>query len=142
MMLEINGMTFPLDRKYYARNGAHLWLKEDGDKVKVGMDAFAAEMVGFLSFLTVDGKHVEEGEAMGSFESAKFVSRLRSPITGEVVDVNEQVVNNPRMINDSPYESWILAIRPDQPSEQEGLLVSEGDIKNWISDELRWQEDA
>jgi len=141
-MLEIEGMAFPLDRKYYFRNGSHLWLKEDGDIVKVGMDAFAAEMVGFLSFLTVAKKHAEEGEAIGSFESAKFVSRLRSPVTGDVVELNEQVINNPRKINEDPYESWILAMKPDDPSCLEGLLAGEGEIRKWISDELKRQETA
>ncbi len=140
-MVEINGMDFPLDRKYYTKDGAHLWLKQDGDLVKVGMDAFAAEMIGFLSFLTVDKKRVEVGEAIGSFESAKFVSRLRSPIRGEVVEVNEQVMGNPRMINDAPYESWILAIRPEGDASED-LIEGEEEITSWISDELRRQEEA
>ncbi|UCF49127.1 MAG: hypothetical protein JSU91_05095 [Thermoplasmatales archaeon] len=141
-MLEVKGMKFPLDRKYYTKDGAHIWLKSEDDIVKVGMDAFAVEMAGLLTYLTVTGKQTEGGEAVGSFESAKFVSRFYSPISGQIVDINEEVIKNPRKINDDPYNSWIFAIKPN-PVEynKKYILDKEEDIKKWISEELKRVEE-
>ena len=111
-MVEINGMKFPTDRRYYLKDSAHIWLKEEGEHIRIGMDAFASEMVGLLTYLSVDRKSTGKGEAIGSFEDAKFVSRLYSPVGGEVVSVNDEVINNPRLINDDPYRSWIAEIKP------------------------------
>ena len=141
-MLEVKGMKFPLDRKYYTKDGAHIWLKTEDDIVKVGMDAFAVEMAGPLTYLTITGNQTEGGEAVGSFESAKFVSRFYSPISGQIVDINEEVIKNPRKINDDPYNSWILAIKPN-PGEynKKYILEKEEDIKKWISEELKRVEE-
>ena len=127
-MIEVNGMKFPLDRKYYTKNGAHIWLSVEDDIVKIGMDAFATEMTGLLTFLTITMKEVKCGEAIGSFESAKFVSRLFSPIDGEIVAINEMAMKNPRMVNEKPYDSWLVAIKPDdleQSLKSEHILETE-----------------
>ena len=141
-MLEIKGMKFPLDRKYYTKDGAHIWLKSEGDLVKVGMDAFAVEMAGLLTSLTVAKKEAKSGEAVGSFESAKFVSRFYSPINGEIVEVNEEVLKNPRKINEDPYNSWIMTIKPEADEDSKKyILEDENDIKKWISEELKRVEE-
>ena len=141
-LLEIKGMKFPLDRKYYTKDGAHIWLKSEGDVVKVGMDAFAVEMAGLLTFLTVAKKEAKSGEAVGSFESAKFVSRFYSPINGEIVEVNEEVLKNPRKINEDPYNSWIMTIKPEADEDSKKyILEDEDDIKKWISEELKRVEE-
>jgi glycine cleavage system H protein len=141
-LLEIKGMEFPLDRKYYTKNGAHLWLKQEEDLIWIGMDAFASEMIGFLTFLSVKKGRARSGESIGSFESAKFVSRFYSPVNGEVVAVNEDVLNNPRKINEDPYGSWIVAIKPDSGG-YDGAYIVEGkeEILNWISEELKRVEE-
>ena len=143
-MIEVNGMKFPMDRKYYKKNGAHIWLSEEGDVVKIGMDAFAAEMAGLLTFLTITRKEVKSGEAIGSFESAKFVSRFYSPINGKIVAINEEALKNPRLINENPYDSWIVAIKPDDPEdglESEDILKTEEEVSSWISEEMKRLEE-
>ena len=137
-MVNIEGLEFPLDRGYYTKDGAHLWVQQEGDVVKVGMDAFATEMAGLLTFLSLEGEKAETDNAIGSFESAKFVSRLYSPLKGDIVAVNNDVLNNPRKINDSPYESWIFKIRPAEPRElEEHFLLTEEEITAWITEEFR-----
>ena len=140
-MLEINGLKFPLDRKYYTKNGAHLWLLEEGDVLKVGMDAFGSDMAGLLTFLAVTPGEVGTAEAVGSFESAKFVSRLYSPVKGDVVAINESVINNPRKINDDPYSAWIFSIKPDGPLPSENIISGEDAVKVWIEEEFRKLEE-
>ena len=144
-MIEINGMKFPMDRKYYTKDGAHIWLSVEDDIVKIGMDAFSTEMTGLLTFLTITTKKVKCGEAIGSFESAKFVSRLFSPFDGEIVAINETVLNNPRMINEDPYDSWIVAVKPDDREaglRSEHILETEEEISSWISEEMKRLEEA
>ena len=138
LLLEVKGMKFPLDRRYYIKNGAHMWLKPEGNLVKIGMDAFATEMAGSLTFLNVGKRQVKSGEAIGSFESAKFVSKFYSPISGEIVSVNEKILSNPQLINENPYNSWIVAIRPDNNNHGcKYIIEGKDEISNWISEEIK-----
>ena len=138
LLIEIKGMKFPLDRKYYTKNGAHLWLKFEGDLIRVGMDAFAAEMIGNITFLIVDKKRVKSGEEIGSFESTKYISRLYSPVCGEIIDINEHILRNPFEINKKPYNSWIFKIKPEDTNDEfKYIIEGENNIVKWISDEIK-----
>jgi glycine cleavage system H protein len=145
-VIEIENLKFPLDRKYYKKNGNHVWLKQEGDIVRIGMDSFLTENAGYLSYLTIDNKELSQGEAIGSFESAKFVSKFYSPISGDVVNINEDVVNDPIRVNKDPYNAWIVEIKPKDLSteiDSEDILEGEQNIRTWIEDELkRLDEDA
>jgi glycine cleavage system H protein len=142
----MDNLTFPLDRHYYKRNGSHIWLKEEGGNIKIGMDSFLTENAGYLSFLTIDNKEFNQGEAIGSFESAKFVAKFYSPMGGEIVKINDEVVNDPIRINKDPYNAWIVEIKPaDMESDfkSDDILQGEDSIRQWIEEELkRLDEDA
>ena len=142
-MITINGMDFPLDRKYYTKSGAHMWLKQDNGLVRIGLDAFASEMAGFLTFFKISEEEPKAGDAIGSFESAKFVSRFYSPISGKIVEVNQAAIANPKLINDDPYATWIVAIDPENLEELTSEFIIEGDekVKNWITEELKKLEE-
>jgi glycine cleavage system H protein len=138
-MLEVNGVKFPLDRKYYTKHDCHVWLKVEGETVRIGMDGFLTENAGHLNFITVDDEPIKKGESIGTYESAKFVSKIYSPISGEVVEMNEEIIDNPRKINEEPYSSWILAIRPDDLEKDLGsgdILGSEDQIRAYIKKEF------
>ncbi len=145
-MIEIGNLKFPLDRKYYKRNGNHIWLREEGGNIKIGMDSFLTENAGYLSYLTIDENKFKQGEAIGSFESAKFVSKFYSPVSGDVVNINDEVVNDPIRINNDPYNAWIVEIKPTDIEEDflsDDILEGEEEIKSWMADELkRMDEDA
>jgi len=136
-LLKINGMNFPLDRKYYIKDGAHLWLKSEGNIIKIGFDAFATEAIGSINFFNINKKKAKSGESIGSFESIKFVGRFYSPITGEIVAVNNEVLSNPQMISDYPYDSWIVAIKPDNKNKFKYILEEKDDISRWICKEIK-----
>ena len=143
--VKVGKLRFPLDRRYYIRKGAHIWiLPQKGGTVKLGMDSFLTENAGFLNYISLDKKTtVKRGGSLGSFESAKFVSKLYSPVSGKVVGVNEPVLKDPRRINKDPYGSWIVELRAsdlDKDLLSPELLVKEGDIKEWIKEELRRAE--
>ena len=139
--LKVGNLSFPLDRSYFTRGGAHIWLwpQKDGT-VRIGMDSFLARNAGFLNYIMLDKKSsVRRGASLGSFESAKFVSKLFSPVGGKIVGVNEQVIRDPRRINRDPYGSWIVALRPGDIEKDLGSPEILGDvnaIKKWIKEEL------
>jgi len=139
--VKVGNLRFPLDRSYFTRKGAHIWLlpQKDGT-VRIGMDSFLSHNAGYLNYIMLDKKSsVRRGGSLGSFESAKFVSKLFSPVSGTVVGVNEQVVRDPRRINRDPYGSWILAIRPGDIEKDMGspeILGDEKAITKWIQEEL------
>ena len=139
-LLKIKGMKFPLDRKYYIKNGAHIWLKSEGNIIKIGIDAFAADAIGYINFFNINKKKVKSGEDIGSFESTKFVGRFYSPINGEIVTVNNEVLSNPQMISNNPYDSWIVAIKPNNKNKFKYILEEKDEISNWISKEIKKME--
>jgi glycine cleavage system H protein len=145
--VKVGKLRFPLDRSYFTRKGAHLWLLPEKDgTVKIGMDSFLTENAGYLNYIMLDRRSsVKRGASLGSFESAKFVSKLFSPVSGRVVGVNEQVIRDPRRINKDPYGSWILALRPkDKAKDMRSpeLLTGEKEIRMWIQEELARAEDV
>lgn len=138
LLLEVKGMKFPLDRKYYIKDGAHIWLKPTGNIVKIGIDIFAAEMAGLINFFTISKRRAKIGEEIGTYESSKFVSRFYSPINGKIIAINDKVINNPQKINDNPYNSWIITMKPDNNREEcEYIIESKDEILNWISNEIK-----
>ena len=138
LLIEVKGMKFPLDRKYYTKFGTHLWLKFEGDFIKIGMDAFAAMMMGTISFITVNNKTVKSGESIGSFESAKYISKLYSPVSGKIIEVNNNVLKDPSKINYDPYLSWIFKIEPDEKKNKSKYIIEDKDqILNWITEEIK-----
>lgn len=134
--MECNNLQFPLDRKYHR---SHIWVKAEDDTLRMGIDDFLANKAGYINFLTVDKKEVEPGESFGSLESGKFVSKIYSPAGGTIVDINQEVLNNPRKINEDPYGAWIIVVKPGV--EVEGLFETEEDIQKWIEEETKKYEE-
>ena len=119
-------MAIPDDRRY---SKEHEWaLLEDAGTVLVGISEFAQAELGDVVYVELPkvGDRVEAGGQIGEIESVKAVSDLFSPVSGEVVEVNEGVKQKPELVNDSPYENgWLLRIKPDDPSELDALLDAE-----------------
>ena len=138
LLVKINGMDFPLDRKYYIKNGAHIWLKQEKDVIKIGLDAFATQIAGPIDFIYAKKGQVKSNEVIGSFESTKFVSKLHSPINGEIITINTKVVNQPKSISNKPYDSWIVEIKPDNPNINGKYILEEKEkITIWILNEIK-----
>ncbi len=137
-VLKVGEYEFPLDRLYYRGRNAHIWVKREGDTLLLGIDAFLAESAGYLNYLSVTAERLERGEAFANIESAKFVSKLYSPVAGRVVEVNREVMENPRLVNQSPYEAWIVRVKPSSEAElsHEELLSESEEIKAWIEQEI------
>ena len=103
----------------------HEWAKlESNSLVRVGITDFAQQELGDLVFVELPeiGISVEAEQACAVVESVKTASDLNAPVSGEIVEVNERLQDEPQLINDGPYESWIFCIKADNLSELDLLL--------------------
>ena len=125
-------MSFPIDLKY---TKDHEWLRIEGNEAYVGITHFAQSELGDIVFIDVDteGESLEKEEVFGSVEAVKTVSDLFMPVNGEVLEFNENLEDNPELINSDPYgEGWIIKVSISDSSELEDLLSSE-DYQNLVS---------
>ncbi|MDD9206466.1 glycine cleavage system protein GcvH [Georgenia sp. 10Sc9-8] len=111
-------MSYPTDREY---TRDHEWIALDGDVARVGLTGYAAEALGEAVFVDppAAGDRLSAGAACGEIESVKSVSDLIAPADGEVLGVNQQVVDEPSLATSDPYEQgWLYTMRPDgEPSD-------------------------
>ncbi|MGL1863843.1 MAG: glycine cleavage system protein GcvH [Pseudodesulfovibrio sp.] len=109
----------------YAKS--HEWVMVEGDIATVGITQFAQEQLGDLTFIELPevGDAFEAGNEMGSVESVKAASEIYAPVTGEVIEVNEELEDAPEKVNEEPYgDGWLLKFKIK--GEPEGLLDAEG----------------
>ncbi|MGP4109031.1 glycine cleavage system protein GcvH [Virgibacillus sp. L01] len=118
-------MSLPKDLLY---SEEHEWIKKEGDKVRIGITEFAQSELGDIVFVELPeaGEEVEADEPFGSVESVKTVSELYAPISGKVVEINEELEDSPEYVNESPYEkAWMVVLEPSDDSELNNLLSAE-----------------
>ncbi|MBB6431394.1 glycine cleavage system protein GcvH [Algisphaera agarilytica] len=114
-------MPSPDDRRYL---DSHEWHKPDGDLIAVGISQFAVDELTDITYLevSVDSGPIEAGDTFGEIESVKATSDLYCGIAGEVVEVNQAVVDNPALVNDDPFgEAWIIKVKPSDAAQLESL---------------------
>ena len=115
------------DELYYAED--HEWAKvEDDDLARMGITYYAQEQLGDIVFVELPqvGDTVAQSDSLGMVESVKTVSDIFAPVSGEVVQVNEVLVESPEKVNESPYdEGWMVVIKMKDKSEIASLLKRE-----------------
>jgi glycine cleavage system H protein len=119
------GGSNPADRRYTTE---HEWIKPEGEHYIVGITAFAQDQLGDIVYVELPkvGDQVEAGRAFGVIESVKTASDLYAPVTGEVVAVNSELIDQPQSVNDDPYDAgWMIKIRPAESTELEKLLTAD-----------------
>ena len=118
-------MSTPKELRY---SEEHEWVKVEGEKVRVGITDFAQHELGDIVFVELPevGAVVTADEPFGSVESVKTVSELYAPVSGKVVEINEDLSDSPEFVNESPYEkAWMIVIEPSDASEVENLMTAE-----------------
>lgn len=114
-------MEFPEELKYTEE---HEWVMVEDEVVTVGITDFAQDQLGDVVFVELPavGTMVEAGKPFGVVESVKAVSDVYAPVSGEVVEINEELPDAPETINTSPYDDgWMIKIKLSDPAELEGL---------------------
>ncbi len=123
-MKEINELNLPEDLHY---TKDHEWVKMDGDTALIGITDYAQDQLGDIVFVEMPeiGDEFGQGEEFGSLESVKAVSEIYLPLSGEIVEINEALGDNPELVNQDPYENWIVRINPSDTDELDNLLSFE-----------------
>ena len=123
-MKEISELNLPDDIRYTSE---HEWARPAGDVVRVGVTDYAQEQLGDITFVELPqvGDAYNRGDQFGTLESTKAVGDLFMPLTGEVVAVNEALVESPELVNQDPYVAgWIADVKPENPGELEELMTN------------------
>lgn len=116
---------YPNELKY---DKEHEWVRVDGEVVCLGISHFAQDQLGEVVYIEMPsaGDTVVAGETFGEIESVKSVSELYSPVSGEVIAVNDALTDAPEKVNEDPYgEGWMIQVRMDDVSQLDGLLSAE-----------------
>ena len=115
-------MAIPKDLKY---TKDHEWVKIEGDVATVGITDFAQGELGDIVYVEVEtvGETLNKEEVFGTVEAVKTVSDLYLPLSGEIIEFNESLEDEPENVNTDPYgEGWMVKIQISNPDEVEGLL--------------------
>ncbi len=123
---------YPTDRKY---SRDHEWAKaEDDGNVLLGITYYAQEHLGDIVFFELPqvGTVLSQMQKLGEVESVKSVSDIFSPISGEVVEVNQEAMDSPEVVNEDPYEKgWLVRVNPARPAELDDLM-SASDYESFL----------
>lgn len=115
-------MEFPKELKYIK---THQWIRAEGEIGTIGITDYAQDQLGEVVFVELPevGTSVKKEEIFGSIESVKAVSDLYSPVDGEVKEINEELDDNPKLVNEDPYtKGWMIKVEIADPAQLNGLL--------------------
>ncbi len=118
-------MNFPEDLKY---TKDHEWLRIEGDVAIVGVTDFAQSELGDIVFVEIEteGEELDFEAVFGSVEAVKTVSDLFMPVSGEIIEVNQDLEATPEVVNEDPYgKGWMVKIKMSDPSQLEALMDSD-----------------
>jgi glycine cleavage system H protein len=114
----------PTDLKYTQE---HEWAKKEGDRIRVGITAFAQDQLGDVVFVELPktGAKVTQHRPFGVVESVKAVNDLFAPVSGEVTEVNGALATVPQTVNEDPYgKGWMIVVKPSSAAEWDQLLTA------------------
>jgi glycine cleavage system H protein len=112
----------------------HEWIRVEGDTATVGISNHAQEQLGDIVFAEVPeaGRRVSKGQEAAVVESVKAASDVYAPVSGEVIEGNQAVADDPALVNSDPEgEAWFFKVRLDNPSELDGLM-DEAAYRDWV----------
>ena len=118
-------MDFPEELKY---SREHIWVRVEGGRAVVGLTDYAQDELGLVASLELPdtGDEVEQEDSMGTIEARKTVAELYAPFSGTVLEVNHELLDNPSLVNDDPYDGgWLLEISLDDAEELKGLMTAD-----------------
>ncbi len=138
-MAEMSGYKFPDELYYHPEHG---WAREEEDgTITVGMTDFAQQSAGEIAYMDMpmEGDEVKAGETAAKIQTAKWIGKLLSPVSGEVTEVNEDVEDEPQLVNEDPYnEGWIIRVQPSNWDEEKVKLmrVNTPEMEAWLAKEI------
>ncbi|MCK4364800.1 MAG: glycine cleavage system protein GcvH [Thermoplasmatales archaeon] len=137
-MTKIEGYDLP-DDLYYHKD--HAWAKVESDgTLRIGMNDFYQKSAGDTTYIDLpfEGDEVSQGETCGKIQSAKWVGKFVSPVSGEIIKVNEELEDDCTLINKSPYDKgWIMILKPSNIDQELKNLFYGDNVESWIKKEIQ-----
>lgn len=140
-MADIKGYNMP-DELYYHKD--HSWARVEGTKVTVGMSDFFQKEAGDIVFIDLpdEDEDVSQGEVCGKIQSRKWIGKLVAPVSGEIMEINEDLEEDTSLINKDPYgEGWILVIEAEDLDLELANLMQGEDLVQFIEQEIKVAEE-
>jgi len=134
--MNIEGYEFP-EGLYYDKN--HFWARVEGDLVIMGMNDYAQKMAGSVVYvgLPPEGKKLVQGKNFTKIESGKWLGKVFSVVSGELVAVNEDLEKKAKLINEDCYgKGWMFKIKPDNMDELKNIMTDPAVIQEWLKVEI------
>lgn len=112
----------------------HEWVLEAGSEVTVGLTDWAVEQLGDVVFIELPevGSSFSKDEVFATIESVKAASEIYMPVAGEILEVNEQLINSPELINEDSYSAWLVKVKPSNYQEDTVGLMEYDDYKDEV----------
>ena len=136
-MATIEGYNMPNELYYHEED---TWAKEEGGNIRVGMTDFYQKMAGETTYvdLPFEGDEIAQGDTCGKIQSAKWVGKFVSPVSGEIVEVNEKLEDNCSLINKDPYgEGWIMVVKPSNLVNELYALFHGASVESWLNQKIK-----
>src|SRR3990172_9108158 len=128
------------DDLYYDRKD-HLWARVEDGMVRVGLDQFGQKAAGTVAYIKLlpAGRTVAKGRAFGSLEAGKYIGPLKAPVSGKIAQVNQEVLDNPRLVNTDYYgQGWFVVIEPSNlEPDLVDLAQGAAQIQAWLEAEIK-----
>ena len=118
-------MDFPEELKY---SKEHVWVRVEGGSAVIGITDYAQEELGAITGVELpdEGDEVEQDDSIGSVEARKTVADIYAPFSGVVLSVNQEVLDNPTLLNDDPYDGgWLVEVALNDRDELKGLMTAD-----------------
>lgn len=140
-MADIKGYNMP-DELYYHEE--HSWARVEDDRVTVGMNDFFQKEAGDIVFIDLpeEDEDVSQGEVCGKIQSRKWIGKLVAPVSGEIVEINEELEEDTGLINSDPYgRGWILVIQAENLDSELDNLMQGDAVSEFIEHEIKVAEE-
>jgi glycine cleavage system H protein len=131
--------TYNLPDELYYQKEDHLWVKIEGDRVSIGLDDVAQASAQVITALRIKppGRLIAVLRPFGTMEAGKYVGPLRLPVGGTVVEVNDEIMDNPGLLNSDPYgKGWIVLVEPDNLAADLASLAHGADLQPWLENSV------
>ena len=132
-MAQAEGVVLPDELYYHPED--HLWVRLEGKQARVGLDALAQRSAGRVGAVRLKpaGRPIAFGRPFGTMEAGKYVGPLKAPIAGLVVEINEEVMSEPGLLNSDPYgRGWLILVEPEDVARDLAALVHGDAVQGWL----------
>ena len=132
-MGQVEGFLLPEELYYQPED--HLWVRLEGKQARIGIDDLAQRSAGSVSAVRLKppGRPIVKGKPFGTMEAGKYVGPLKAPIAGKVIEINEEVMSRPNLLNSDPYGlGWLIVVEPEDAVRDLAALIHGADAKAWL----------